>query len=186
MSLIPKVLQNRVLKEESNEILVDLNTKVESPENSENPPPETVSVTNFNDSSALADFHNLSLDGGQPQSYSSISDGQTVIQPLRVALPECNLASSCSSAVDSNLTLQNNVNHSVLNIKDLEYPTEILSEESPVNEERFDVVDCGLIDPLTSEDGLMEVMPPPLLNLPPPLQPIVVQSGKTEARDQLP
>lgn len=193
MSLIPEILRNRVFIEDSGEILVDLDSKVENGEPTKSPPADV-------DSSALANFHHISLSNNEPQPFTvdppaSISN-QTVIQPLRVALPtansSCDYMSSSTSMPTSSMPVQNNMNQPVLNIKDLEYPTEIFpdrNDENPMDEVSSinDVTDNAggcLIDPLTSDNGLMEERPPPMLNLPPPLQPIVIQSGKSETSNK--
>lgn len=186
MSLIPEIFRNRVIREESDEILVDLDCKIENGD----------SVINLNSEcgvgNVLDDFQDISL--SEPQTVDSTVNisNQTVIQPLRVALPVTN--SSCDyTSSSSSLPVQNSVNHPVLNIKDLEYPTEIFpdkSEENPsdsVVEERTvsSVIDADedcLINSLTSDTGLMGEIPPPML--PPPLQPLVVQSGKNESDNQ--
>ena len=191
MSLIPEILRNRVIKEESDEILVDLDCKMENGDN----------VVNHNSEcstgNVLDDFQDMSLSESPTVDSSINSSNQTVIQPLRVALPvtnsSCDYASSSSVIPNNSLPVQNCVNHPVLNIKDLEYPTEIFpdkNEENPLDslDEEGTVTsvidaneDC-LINPLTSDTGLMGEIPPPML--PPPLQPVVVQSGKSESDNQ--
>lgn len=185
MSLIPEIFRNRIIREESDEILVDIDCKIENGD----------SVINHNSEcgvgNVLDDFQDISL--SEPQTVDSTVNisNQTVIQPLRVALPVTN--SSCDYTSSSSLPVQNSVNHPVLNIKDLEYPTEIFpdkNEENPLDsvaEEKTvsSVIDADedcLINSLTSDTGLMGEIPPPML--PPPLQPLVVQSGKSESDNQ--
>lgn len=198
MSLIPEILRNRVFVEESDEILVDIGNKIENGEKTVTPSSEQSAVCNFNGSNALADFSNISLDR-EPKSYtvdpSSSISSQTVMQPLRVALPTT--STNCDYISSPSVPVQNTDSQSVLNIKDLEYPTEIFpdvkSEENSVCLDSLDVessvnvADTSeryLIDPLSSDAGLMEEIPPSSLNLPPPLQPVVIQSGKSEVGDK--
>lgn len=189
MSLIPEIFRNRVIREESDEILVDIDCKIENGD----------SVITLNSEcgigNVLDDFQDISLSEQQTVDSTVNINNQTVIQPLRVALPvtnsSCDYTSSSSIIPNSSLPVQNSVNHPVLNIKDLEYPTEIFpdkNEENPLDsvaEERTvsSVIDedC-LINSLTSGTGLMGEIPPPML--PPPLQPLVVQSGKSESDNQ--
>lgn len=186
MSLIPEILRNRVCLDESGELLVDLDSKVANGEETIALPSDlSVMPRSFDESNTLADFHNISLDC-EPNSLASIT--QTVMQPLRVSLPDvdlsCDYISSASTVTSSG---QDCVTQTVLNIKDLQYPTEIFPDvRSEVNaldslDSVSNVVDINggcLLDP---EAGIMEEMPPPLLNLPPPLQPIVmIQSNKSE------
>lgn len=190
MSLIPEILRSRVVREESNEILVDIDCKMENGDNIMD------HNTDCGTGNVLDDFQDMALEESQTVDPSVNSSNQTVIQPLRVTLPVT--SSSCdytsSNLIPSgSLPVQSTVNHSVLNIKDLEYPTEIFpdkNDENPLDtldEERtasnvIDVNDDCLINPLTSDTGLMEEIPPPML--PPPLQPVVVQSSKSECDNQ--
>lgn len=191
MSLIPEIFRDRVIREESDEILVDLDCKIENGD----------SVINLNSEcnagNVLDDFQDISLSESQTVDSTVNNSNQTVIQPLRVALPvtnsSCDYTSSSTVIPNSSLPVQNSVSHPVLNIKDLEYPTEIFpdkNEENRLNsvvEENTasGIMDAGedcLINSLTSDTGLMGEIPPPML--PPPLQPVVVQSSKSESDNQ--
>lgn len=185
MSLIPEILRDRVFVEDSGEILVDLSSRVENGENSIKLATDNGIANDIREGDhALADFQNISLDG-ERQLYAvntGIGD-QTVIQSLCVVLPE--RSSFSSSVPNASEPVQNSASHPVLNIKDLEYPTEIFPDKTEDSIGSPGIVDdVHLIDPISLDTGLMEELPPPLLNLPPPLQPVVIQSGKAETNDK--
>lgn len=196
MSFIPEIVRSRIIREESDEILVDIDNKIGNGEQTISHNLESGNPNNFQENNVLADIQNLSLDNESQPYAVDPSANHSIIQPLRVALPAnnatCNYISSTTIPAP-NLPVQNNVSHSVLNIKDLEYPTEIFPDKSEENlldsvvEERTvnNVIDADegcLIDTLSSETGLMEEVPPPML--PPPLQPVVLQSAKSENDNQ--
>ncbi|KAG8196744.1 hypothetical protein JTE90_014477 [Oedothorax gibbosus] len=163
MSLIPEILRSRIVKGPKEDILIDIDFKghSETTPNEEPcasiPPPPTLDLSE--------------ICSVQP------ANGLASLQSLQVLLP-----TPSSNSMVSSFTQQ------VVNIQDLEYPTELLpetkNEDSPVEFGPFESCDgpeedC-LVDPLSPESGFIEQN----LHLPPPLQPVVVQSVNAETGDK--
>ncbi|XP_054720105.1 rab5 GDP/GTP exchange factor-like isoform X2 [Uloborus diversus] len=193
LNLIPKMLRNRVVMEDSpDDILVDIDSKPENGDKDaqENSAANTATQLAFGDN-PLTDFHSMSLTESKvlcPDSHV------TMMQPLHVTLPSQANGNNCklfSEMLSENSKAEPDVSQTenfepVINIKDLEYPTEIFpdSEESSRTDElrpvdSLDYMDNvqnssvrGLVDPLSPEASFLEEN----LNLPPPLLPVVVQN----------
>ncbi|GFS36809.1 hypothetical protein NPIL_480661 [Nephila pilipes] len=205
MSLIPEVLRNRVVLEGPTEdILVDIDFKNGSSELSNkesaeclmSTSPEQVSQPNTKDSymSAMSDIPFSANSSSKSSNAQASSKTLSSFPNLQVLLP-AQTGESSNSLTSAKNSTAHQVSHplpvhsysqSVVNIQDLQYPTELIPEmkndESSVEFGPFEGYDSAevdvnhFIDPLLPEAGFMEEN----LNLPPPLQPVVVKSVNTD------
>lgn len=164
MSLVPEILRNRIIKGPKEDILIDIDFKGQSSTTpSEDPPIKTP----------------LDLSEICSMPPSNASSGLSALHSLQVLLPAH--SNSFGPSQESPMVSSYN-NQPVVNIQDLEYPTDLLPEtkndESPVEFGPFESCDgpeeelSCLVDPLSPETGFIEQG----MNLPPPLLPVVVQS----------
>ncbi|XP_035212758.1 rab5 GDP/GTP exchange factor-like isoform X2 [Stegodyphus dumicola] len=196
------------------DILVDLECKtLQSPVtklqtdktiNSSDPVPQN----KFSDSFALPDFHSVSLESeSKPISSDIPVNNITAIQSLQVAPPvqaksitlSCDTFTSSSDVMPQNSSYVSTVQTSsqpIPNIKDLDYPTELFPDVKTddnvlesFDQKETDVMSNGsdgdanakcFLHPLSPESEFMEEN----LHLPPPLQPLVVQSINPESNDR--
>ncbi|GFU76806.1 hypothetical protein TNCV_4519631 [Trichonephila clavipes] len=205
MSLIPEVLRNRVVLEGPTEdILVDIDFKNGTSELLNKEGTECLMSTSpeqIPQSSTKDNF--MSEMSGIPfsaNSASKSSDAQANLSTLsslpnlQVLLPSQNSESNNPSPLVKNSIVHqishplpvNSFSQNIVNIQDLQYPTELIPEmkndESSVEFGPFESYDSAeadgnhFIDPLLPETGFMEEN----LNLPPPLQPVVIKSVSTD------
>ncbi|GBM88833.1 Rab5 GDP/GTP exchange factor [Araneus ventricosus] len=197
MSLIPEVLRSRVVFGPSEDILVDIEFK-NSDSESLNEEGSINIQSDQSQSNTKDDF--MSDLCGIPHSTECTSNAKSnastfsPLQNLQVLLPsQSSHIESNNSSAEISTTHHNsyplpvhNFSQPVVNIQDLQYPTDLIPEMKGDDESSefgpFEGCDSTetdasrLIDPLLPEAGFMEEN----LNLPPPLQPVVVQSVNTD------
>lgn len=209
MNLIPEVLRNRVVLEGPTEdILVDIDFRNGSSEllNKEgmeclmSTSPVQVPQSSTKDS-YMSEISGIPFSANSTSKCSNVQANLSTLSSLpnlQVLLPSQNNESNHPSTLVKNSTVHqishplpvHNFSQNVVNIQDLQYPTEMIPEmkndESSVEFGPFESYDSAeadvnhFIDPLLPEAGFMEEN----LNLPPPLQPVVIKSVSTDVENK--
>ncbi|KAF8786986.1 rab5 GDP/GTP exchange factor-like isoform X2 [Argiope bruennichi] len=205
MSLIPEVLRSRVVFGPTEDILVDIEFKNGDSESLNKERSECLMSSSVNmqaDQTQSDTKDDLMSDlCSIPNSNECNSDAKSntstfsPLQNLQVLLPSQKHQGDESNSSSAEISTSHhnpyplpihNFSQPVVNIQDLQYPTDLIPEMKEEDEssefgpfEGCDLTETNtnqLIDPLLPEAGFMEES----LNLPPPLQPVVVQSVNTD------
>ncbi|CAL1269034.1 unnamed protein product [Larinioides sclopetarius] len=197
MSLIPEVLRSRVVFGPSEDILVDIEFKNSDSEslnkegsvNIQSDQPQPNSKGDF-----MSDLCSIPHSSECTSNAKSNASTFSPLQNLQVLLPsQSSHIESNNSSAEISTTHHNpyplpahNFSQPVVNIQDLQYPTDLIPEMKGDDEssefgpfegcDSTEIDTSQLMDPLLPEAGFMEES----LNLPPPLQPVVVQSINTD------
>ncbi|GIY82684.1 hypothetical protein CEXT_275271 [Caerostris extrusa] len=194
MSLIPEVLRSRVVFAPTEDILVDIDYKTGDLDHMNKEDTECLMSTSpdqVNHPSTKDNYMSeicsipLSADSSSSNTFSPLSNLQVLLPSKSINMGESSHpnASADSSAIHhtSHQLPVHSYSQAVVNIQDLQYPTELIPEmksDDSVEFGPFESCDtaenesCQLADPLLPEAGFIEEN----LNLPPPLQPVVIQS----------